>query len=65
MKLGVLSDTHENVKNLELALERYRQEGITMVIHCGDLTTAGTARSLEGFQVVYVDGNMDQGSTDI
>lgn len=65
MKIGVLSDTHENVHNFDLALARYRQEGITFVIHCGDLTTAGTAGSFESFQVVYVDGNMDQGSTDI
>jgi putative phosphoesterase len=65
MKLGVLSDTHENVNNLEVALEVYRQEGISQVIHCGDMTTAATAQRLEGFQVVYVDGNMDQGVAEI
>jgi putative phosphoesterase len=65
MKIGVLSDTHEHVKNLEIALEAYRQEAITQVIHCGDMTTAGTAKSLEGFEVIYVDGNMDQGSQEI
>ena len=60
MKLGVLSDTHEDVANLESALDAYRAEGITQIIHCGDLTSADTARCLEGFEVVYVDGNMDQ-----
>lgn len=60
MKLGILSDTHENVANLESALDAYRAEGITQIIHCGDLTSADTARCLEGFEVVYVDGNMDQ-----
>lgn len=65
MKLGVLSDTHEHVGNLEIALEAYRAAGITKVVHCGDMTTAGTARSLEGFEVVYVDGNMDQGLPEI
>jgi len=60
MKLGVLADTHDNVKNLERVLDAYREKGITQVIHCGDMTTAGTARSLEGFEVIYVDGNMDR-----
>ena len=65
MKLGVLSDTHEDVNNLEIALAAYRQEGITRVIHCGDMTTSATALRLDGFEVVYVDGNMDQGLPEI
>ncbi|GMR11680.1 MAG: MJ0936 family phosphodiesterase [Anaerolineae bacterium] len=65
MKLGVLSDTHDEVNNFEIALEAYRQQGITQVIHCGDMTTAGAAKSLEGFEVIYVDGNMDQGLAEI
>ena len=48
MKIGVLSDTHENVANFEIALAAYRAEGILQVIHCGDMTTATTARNLDG-----------------
>jgi hypothetical protein len=65
MKIGVLSDTHEDVGNFEIALAAYRTEGIIQVIHCGDMTTADTARGLDGFEVVYVDGNMDQGLPEI
>jgi putative phosphoesterase len=65
MKIGVLSDSHENVANFEVALADYRAQGIIQVIHCGDMTTAATARSLDGFEVVYVDGNMDQGLPEI
>ena len=65
MKIGVLSDTHEDVNNLEIVLAAYRDQGITQLIHCGDMTTSDTARSLEGFDVVYVDGNMDQGIPEI
>ena len=61
MKIGVLSDTHEDVANFEIALAAYRAKGIIQVIHCGDMTTAATAQSLDGFKVVYVNGNMDQG----
>jgi len=65
MKLGVLADTHDDANNLEIVLKAYRDQGITQIIHCGDMTTAGTARSLGGFEVVYVEGNMDQGLSDI
>ncbi len=65
MKIGVLSDTHEDVGNFEIALAAYRAEGIIQVIHCGDMTTADTARGLDGFEVFYVDGNMDQGLPEI
>ena len=65
MKIGVLSDTHEDVANFEIALAAYRAKGIIQVIHCGDMTTAATAQSLDGFKVVYVNGNMDQGLPEI
>jgi len=65
MKIGVLSDTHEDVANFEIALAAYRSEGIIQVIHCGDMTTAATAQKLDGFNVVYVGGNMDQGLPEI
>lgn len=65
MKLGLFSDTHDNVPNLKTVLHAYREAGITQLIHCGDMTSAGTARHLEGFSVVYVDGNMDRVSEEI
>lgn len=60
MKIGILSDTHNNVTNLQRALALFRGEGIETLIHCGDMTAAGTAVHLTGFTVVYVQGNMDR-----
>ncbi len=65
MKLGVFSDTHDNLDNMREVLDAYRTAGITQLIHCGDMTSADTARHLGGFQVVYVDGNMDRASEEI
>ncbi len=59
MKLGVLSDTHNSLTNLETALKFLRREGVDTIIHCGDLTTPETAATLRGFRVIHAIGNGD------
>jgi uncharacterized protein len=59
MKLGVLSDTHNNLGSLHRALQQFREEGVSQLLHCGDMTDMLTARQLAEFNVIYVNGNMD------
>lgn len=65
MKIGVFSDTHDNLDNMRTVLEDYRSQDIEQLIHCGDMVSADTARLLDGFLVIYVDGNMDQAAEEI
>ncbi|HEY4667801.1 MAG TPA: YfcE family phosphodiesterase [Anaerolineales bacterium] len=65
MKVGVLSDTHDDETNLRVALDAYRQQRITQLIHCGDMIGPEIVGQLAGFQVIYVDGNMDRESGEI
>lgn len=37
MKIAIISDTHDNVPNLEKALQWMKANGIEQIIHCGDL----------------------------
>lgn len=37
MKIAIISDTHDNVPNLEKALGWMNEDGIEQIIHCGDL----------------------------
>ena len=37
MKLAIISDTHDNVPNLEKALKWMNKNNIEQLIHCGDL----------------------------
>lgn len=60
MRLGLISDTHDDTHNLNIALDRLRDEGVQQLIHCGDMTSAGTAQLLKGWPVIYVEGNMDR-----
>ena len=59
MKLGVISDTHDNTKNILLALEILRKEGVETILHCGDLTNPDNIWFFEGFKLIYVFGNLD------
>lgn len=59
MKIGVLSDTHDNLSNMLVVLAAYRERGIETVIHCGDLTSLDMVTHFEGFRVIYTMGNMD------
>jgi uncharacterized protein len=65
MKLGILSDSHNNLTNLQAALKVFRQEGVTRLVHCGDLTSAETAAAMGEFQIIHTLGNGDYASGEI
>lgn len=37
MKIAIISDSHDNIPNIEKALQWINKEGIKIIIHCGDL----------------------------
>lgn len=59
MKIGLMSDTHDNLSNLTYVLNEYREKGIETIIHCGDLTGLDMVSHFDGFRVIYLTGNMD------
>ncbi len=59
MRIGVLSDTHDNLTNLITVLETFRERSITTLIHCGDLTSLDMISHFKGFRLIYTLGNMD------
>ncbi len=60
MKIGIISDTHDHLDNLEMALEILRVEGVAKVIHCGDVCGPDVIQALAGFDVWVAQGNMDR-----
>jgi len=36
MKIGVVSDSHDNLPKVEKAVDAFNREGVSAVIHCGD-----------------------------
>lgn len=63
--IGVLSDTHNNITNLQLALDVFRKAGVDTIIHCGDLSRSELAHPLTEFHVIFTFGNNDAASGEI
>ncbi len=63
MKIGIVSDTHNNLKNVHRIVELFNASGVERVIHTGDITQAKTlevfARLAVPLYGVY--GNNDEG----
>ena len=42
MKIGIVSDTHNNIRNVNRIVELFNEAGVDRVIHTGDITQAKT-----------------------
>lgn len=59
MKIGIISDTHDNLNNLKTALEILETSGIGMLLHCGDLSGPAVVEAMSGFDTWIARGNVD------
>ncbi len=64
MKIGVLSDTHDNLANLRLAVGVFTRRGVEALIHAGDFCSPFTLREFaplaaKGVRMHAVFGNND------
>ena len=59
MKIGIVSDTHNNIDLTRRAVELFREAGVGMVIHAGDITSPKILGLFEGFDCRFVLGNGD------
>lgn len=61
MKLAIMSDSHDNIWNLEKALATVRKEKADLIVHCGDFVAPFMLKELEkaGVPVYGVLGNND------
>jgi hypothetical protein len=62
MKVGILSDTHGNLRALGAALEIFSAKGMEVIVHCGDVGAAKCIRVVGtcGLPAYVVAGNMDR-----
>lgn len=59
MRIGLVSDSHNNHTNVRTALARFSESGIAVVLHAGDITQPNTLELLSGYDVWAARGNMD------
>lgn len=59
MRLGVISDTHDNVAAIEEAVELFEDRDVDTLVHCGDYIAPLMVPYFEGFEIHGVLGNND------
>jgi uncharacterized protein len=59
MKIGIVSDSHGRIENVEKALSILSKKGAQTVIHCGDIDDSLTVRLFTGWDAHFVFGNCD------
>jgi len=59
MRLGIVSDTHDNVSAIERIVETFEAEGVDTAIHCGDYIAPPVLPFFDGLELHGVIGNND------
>src|ERR671918_454487 len=61
MKLGIISDTHDDINNVREAIEIFNREGVQYVIHAGDYVFPGIVMEFKRLnaKLIGVLGNND------
>lgn len=59
MKIGIISDTHDNVESIKKAAKVFSDKNVDLVIHCGDWCAPGTVKFFKGLKVYSILGNVD------
>jgi len=61
MKLGIISDTHDHLPNIQKAVKIFNKEKVELVVHCGDWCSPFVPDFFEGLkcQLKGVFGNND------
>jgi len=61
MLIGLMSDSHDNIRGVKDALKAFSQRGVELVLHAGDMIGSGNCYTFEGcgMPVKLVYGNND------
>jgi putative phosphoesterase len=59
MRIGILSDTHDQVRRTAQAVALLRDEGAEVLIHCGDMTGVSVVEECADLPSYFVFGNCD------
>ncbi len=60
MLVGIVSDTHDNLDLVDVAVETFDERGVDAVVHCGDVVAPFAATAFDhGWEFHAVRGNND------
>lgn len=58
-KIGIISDTHGKLTQTQWAVEIFRQQEVSLIIHCGDIGDSAVVHAFRGIETHFVFGNTD------
>jgi hypothetical protein len=59
MKIGLISDTHDNIGNILNAVKQFNDRNTDVVLHAGDFVSPLSVESFNGVKLIGVLGNND------
>jgi uncharacterized protein len=59
MKIGLISDTHDNIQNIRKAILLFSTKSVSFVIHAGDIVSPEAVEAFHGVKLIAVLGNND------
>jgi putative phosphoesterase len=59
MKIGLISDTHDNIQNIQNAILLFNDKQVSFVIHAGDIVSPEAVETFAGVKLIGVLGNND------
>lgn len=59
MKIGLISDTHDNIQKTQNAIMSFKDRNVEIVIHAGDIVSPETVEVFDGVRLIGVLGNND------
>ncbi len=59
MLIGLISDSHDHVRNIETAVKIFKERDVELVLHAGDFCSPFTIPPFEGLNLKGVFGNND------
>ncbi|GAB4542745.1 MAG: metallophosphoesterase [Thermodesulfovibrionia bacterium] len=59
MKIGIISDSHDNIENIRKGVTVFIDRGVDLVIHLGDYVNPNSVRAFRGIRLVGIFGNND------
>jgi uncharacterized protein len=58
MKIGLISDTHDNIQNIRKAISLFSTKSVSFVIHAGDIVSPEAVEAFHGVKLVAVLGQL-------
>jgi len=59
MKIGIISDSHDNLANIIRSIRVFRDKRVDFVLHLGDYVNPNSVKAFRGIKLIGIFGNND------